>query len=151
MPDPRIPQGFLNRLNSAVYFNDVPQLNISPSFLGKAGISLSFGSKATTSIPTMAGRVQSPEPYLEAMLTIDLLRTQSLASSWKSRIESNTILGDCVVYPDVAAGQGGIGVFNLLNCAIEDPPNLAMNGTDPSFRLTVSAYYDINSTLWGGG
>lgn len=150
MADPRIPQGFLNRLNAAVYFNDVPTLNVGPAFLGKAGLSLAFGSKATTSIPTMAGRVQSPEPYLEATLTIDLLRTQALGAAWKSRLELNTVLGDCVVYPDVAQGTTGIGVVNLLNAAIDDPPQLPFNGTDPSFRLTISAYYDINSSLWGG-
>lgn len=148
--DPRIPQGFLNRLNSAVYFVDNPSLNITPSFLGKAGVSLRFGSKATTSIPTMAGRVQSPEPYLEATITLDLLRTQSLANLWKTQMELNTVLGDCTVYPDVSTGSTGIGVFNLLNCAIEDPPELPFAGTDASFRITVSAYYDINSSLWGG-
>lgn len=150
MSDPRIPQGFLNRLNASVYFTDAPLLNVGPSFLGKAGISLRFGSKATTSIPTMAGRVQSPEPYLEATLTLDLIRTQALANSWKQRLESNTVLGDCVAYPDVSTGSPGIGVYNLLNCAIEDPPEQPFNGMDASFRITVSAYYDINSQLWGG-
>lgn len=150
MSDPRVPQGFLNRLNSAVYFQALPSLNVTPSFLGKAGISLRFGSPATTSISTMAGRVLSPEPYLEATLTLDLLRTQNLAALWQTQIGSDTRLGDCTVYPDVATGTSGIGVIEMLNCAVMDPPELAFAGTDPSFRITVSGYVDINSNLWGG-
>lgn len=150
MADPRVPQGFLNRLNSAVYFVTLSTLNVTPSFLGKAGISVRFGSKATTPIATMAGRVLSPEPYLETMIIIDLLRTQSLARLWQDQMLSDTRLGDCTVYPDVDTGSTGIGVIEVINCAIEDPPELAMAGTDPSFRMSVSGYVDINSALWGG-
>lgn len=150
MPDPRTPQGFLNRLNASAIFRDLPNLNVGPSYLGQAGISLTFGSKATTSISTMTGRVQSPEPYLEASLTLDLLRTQSLASAWNDRMLLDTKLGDCTVYPDVATGTDGIGVFELFNCAIDDPPGLPFAGRDPSFRITISAYMDINASLWGG-
>lgn len=150
MSDPRVPQGFLNRLNAAVYFAGNPTLNVTPSYLGKAGISLRFTSPATTSYPTMAGRVQSPEPYMEATLTLELLRTQNLAQLWKQQMESNSQIGDCTVYPDVGAGTSGIGVFNLLNAAIGDGPELPFAGQDPTYRFTLTAYYDINQSLWGG-
>lgn len=149
MADPRVPQGFLNRLNAAAYLQALPQLNVTPSYLHKPGMTLRAGGKATTNYDTMAGRVISPEPYIPYMLVIPLLRTQSLANLWKQQMESDTRLGDITIYPDVFTGSTGIGVIQLLNCAIEDPPELPLGGADPTYTVTVSGYYDINSTLWG--
>lgn len=148
MANPNVPQGFLNRLNAAAYLAAFPQLNVTPSYLHKPGMTLRPGGKATTGYDTMAGRVQSPEPYVPYTLVIPLLRTQSLANLWKTQLETNTQLGDITVYPDVVLSQG-IGPIQLINCAIDDPPELALAGADPTYTLTISAYMNINSTLWG--
>lgn len=148
MADPRVPQGFLNRLKAAAYVSAFPQLNVTPSYLHKPGMTLRPGGKATTGYDTMAGRVQSPEPYVPYTLVIPLLRTQALANLYKLQMESNTQIGDITVYPDVG-NAGGIGTIQLLNCAIEDPPDLPLGGQDPTYTVTISAYYDINSSLWG--
>lgn len=150
MPNPNTAQGFLNRTNAAVYFLKYPELNVTPSFVGKAGISLRFTSKATTIIPTMSGRVLSPEPYLEATLTLDLIRSQSLAGLWQNQMEQDSKLGNLTVYPDIDTSTPGIGVYELINCAMDDPPDLPFAGTDASYRITVSGTYNINNSLWTG-
>lgn len=150
MADPRVIQGFLNRLTAAAYVQAFPQLNVTSSYLHKPGMTLRPGGKANSSYDTMTGRVQSPEPYVPYMLIIPLLRTQSLANLWKQQLESNVEIGDITVYPDVQLNTAGIGVIQLLNCAIEDPPELALAGQDPTYTVSVSGYYLVNSTLWGG-
>lgn len=59
MPNPLVPQGFLNRVRGAVSITDKPALNVTASFLAKRGISMRPDTAATDIIPTMTGTVGS--------------------------------------------------------------------------------------------
>lgn len=59
MPNPLVPQGFLNRVRGAVTVTDIPALNVTASFLGKDAISMRPDSAATDIIPTLTGTVGS--------------------------------------------------------------------------------------------
>lgn len=76
MPNPLVPQGFLNRVRGAVSITDKPALNVTASFLGKEGISMRPDTAATDIIPTMTGTVGSQAPYQQVTLTVHLLKTQ---------------------------------------------------------------------------
>lgn len=147
MANPNIPQGTLNRLKASVTLADVPELNVTPAFLGREMIGLSFDGAATTYTQTATGAVTSPEPYQKTTLTIHLLKTQALAPAYKARLEANSLLGDITVYPDVNTGVG-ITPYALNNCAIESVREVKFDGMDAGWVVTIGGFYIINNNLW---
>ncbi len=147
MGNPNVRQGTLNRLKVSLVFADFPELNITPSFLGKEMIRIAFDGKITTFVPTTAGAVTSPEPYQKVMVTAHLLKTQALAPLFKAKLEANSLLGDCTVWPDVQTGDG-LPNYAFTNCAIEDIRELGFDGMDAGFAVSIGGYYIINSDLW---
>jgi len=146
MANPLIPQGILNRVRASIIWTSFPQLNVTAPYLGRAGISLAPEGPATVFLPTMTGAVPSMEPYQKMTLTVNLLRTQMLADLYKQQMESSSLVGDGVVRPDIQTG--GIGVYQLSNCAIENFRELSFAGGDAGFMVLIGGYYNINSTLF---
>ena len=117
----------------------------SAGFLAKAMLTLAFEGDFTTEIETQTGLVQSPEPYVAASITMNLLRTQSLAAQYQLQWLSNTVLGDCTIRGDIATSSGGLSSFYLNNCAIKSVRELSFAGKDPSLAAerpqgTVEGY-----------
>jgi hypothetical protein len=151
MPDPRTPQGNLNRIKASVVWSSFPNLNITPDYLGSEGISLAFEDVATARIPTMTGIVNSPEAFQTISLTAHLLKTQQLAQLYEEQRQSYTLLGECTVRPDVSnQNAGSIGPYTLLNMSITNIAELHFNGTDAGYRVALGGYMIINSALWNG-
>lgn len=145
--NPLIDQGVLNRLRANVVWALFPGLNVSPSFLNKAGIRLALEGDASTQHDTMTGRVQSPEPYMGVTLTINLLKTQPLSEAYKSQVEALAILGQGTVYPDV---NTGLSPYQLQNMAIQQPgTDLSFAGDEPGFPVVLKGYWVINNSMWG--
>lgn len=144
MANPIIPQGVLNRLRGSLVLNDFPGLNVTASYLGKEGMSISFDGVVTTPLDTMTGVVQSPEPYQRASVAVHLLKPQALANAWKSQIELNSLLGDCTLRTDAAT----FGVFQLSNTSINTVNPIKIDGMDAGYVLSLSAIYYVNSSLW---
>ena len=117
---------------------------MSASYLGKEGISISFDGEATTTIDTMTGVVQSPEPYQRVTMTIHLIKSQALAAAYKAQIELSTLLGDCIIRPDARE----LGPYSLSNGAISNVNPLKFDGTDAGWVLMGRAVYNINDSLW---
>src|SRR5271156_4655421 len=115
MANPQIPQGTLNRLRASITLTSFPGLNITQSYLGRQGISLTFDGVVTTPIDTMTGIVPSPEPYQRITCSAHLLKTQALAAAWKAQVELNALLGDITIRPDIPSGAG-ISPYQLSNC-----------------------------------
>lgn len=144
MPNPLIIQGTLNRLRASITFPSNPSLNVSASFLGRMGIRLALDGESTVYIPTMTGAVTSPEPYMMITATIHLLKTQQLASLYKSQMETSTLIGDATIRPDAAA----LGTYQISNASIQSVRELNFAGDDGDFAVAIRAYYLINSDLW---
>jgi hypothetical protein len=142
--NPLVSQGSLNRLRASVVWPDNPTLNVTASYLGKEGVSLALDGEATTFINTLVGAVTSPEPYQMITLTIHLLKTQGLASLYKSQQETSSLLGSGVVRPDSVA----LSAYDIVNCAIASVRELKFNGEDAGFMVTVRGYYLVNSNLY---
>lgn len=144
MANPLVAQGTLNRLRASVVWASFPSLNVTASYLGKEGISLSFDGDATTTIDTMTGAVQSPEPYQRVTFSIHLLKTQALAAAFKAQIESSTLLGNATFRPDAVS----LPPYQLSNCAINTVNPLKFDGTDAGWVLMGRGFYIINNSLW---
>ena len=130
MPAPLIAQGSLNRLKASIVIPLFPELNVTPSYLGKGGISLSLETPATLQIDTMTGAVTSPEPYQRVALVAHLVKSQPLADLYKQQFEANTQLGQLIIYPD--ADQ--LSVYQLVNCSLMNVGAMAFDGTDAMFH-----------------
>lgn len=145
MANPLIALGSLNRLRASVIITDLPSLNITPSFLGQEGISLSLDGEATGRLPQMVGVVNSPEPFMAVTIQIPMLKTLDIANLYKQRMETDTLLGDIQVRPDVSTG---LGIYAFSNGAIMSVGNLDFGGRNAVFGIALQAVYYINSNLW---
>lgn len=144
MPNPNVRLGVLNRLRATVVFAGNPQLNITASYLGRAGLRLGFIGNLTVLIDAMTGVVTSPEPYLQFTLTCHLLKSQGFTNAWKSQIESSTLLGDLTVRPDATT----LAPYQLSNGSIVNQDELDFSGASPDFTIRIGGTYQVNSSLW---
>lgn len=142
--NPLIAQGSLNRLRGSIVVTDIPALNVTASYLGKAGIGLALEGEATVFIPTMTGAVQSGEPYMMVMLTVNLLKSQSLADQYKQQMEKNSNIGDLMVTADAST----LSKYPLVNCGISGVRELTFSGEDAGYVVMIKGYYSINSDMW---
>ena len=140
--NPLIDQGVLNLLAANVTWTDFAGLNVTPPYLDKAGLTLRLEGSATTQHETMTGLVQSPQPYMPISLVIPLLKTQSLSDSYKTQMESSSIIGDGTVYPDVTTG---LSAYQLGNMAIQSVGELNFGGTTPLWGVTLRGVYYVNA------
>lgn len=144
--NPLTPQGVLNRVRGSLQFPNFSSLNVTASYLGAEGISLSRTTKVTTPIPTMTGIVQSPEPFQLILLTVALLRTQGLAQQFETQLQLNSLLGPATVRTDAVT----LPPYSLLNMAISQVGELRFNGTTPMYGVELEGYMLVNSSLFGG-
>lgn len=144
MANPLISLGTLNRLVASIVWQGFPQLNVTPSFLNREGIRLALDGDATRMLPALTGAVTSPEPYMMATITINLLKTQGLAPQYKTQMESSTLVGSCVVRPDSTT----FPPYDFSNMAIESVREQSYAGEDAGWSVICRGTYYINSSLW---
>ena len=142
--NPQVQQGTLNRLRASIVVPNYPALNITSSYLGRAGISITFEGETTTMINTMTGVVTSPMPYQMITVSASLLKTQSLSAAWEAQRQLVSVVGDINVIPDTTT----LPTYVFNNCAIGNVRELNFAGEDASYSLTLIGYYQINSVLW---
>jgi hypothetical protein len=144
---PPLGQGQLNRARASVQFATNSQLNVISANLGKGGIVCRPISESSVALPTMTGIVTSPEPYQMYEVTIHLLRTQGLATAFKTQIETLCDVGDITVKSD-SANQPD---YQIANCTIVNGSNPSFAGTDPEFQVVLHGAYAANSSLFNVG
>jgi hypothetical protein len=142
--NPLVVQGTLNRILASVVWQNFPALNVTAPFLNREAIRLALDGETTRFLPTLTGAVTSPEPYMMTTITINLLKSQNLASLYKAQMELQSVLGDCVVRPDVTT----LTPYDFVNCAIQSVREQAYSGEDAGFAVTIRGYYLINSSLY---
>lgn len=142
--NPLVPQGQLNKIQASASVIDLPDLNVSASFLAAEGISLAFEGEASGYIGTMTGAVPSPNPYQMATAMLHILKTNGIAELWKEQQEDSTSIGDVSIVGDSTT----LSDYYLTNCTIKGVGDLPFNGTTPAFVVTIVGTYIINSSLF---
>lgn len=143
--NPLLSQGTLNRVRGSIIVPTYPNLNVINGNLGKMGIRLAIQGDATQFIDTMTGMVTSPEPYLPAVITVHLLRTQSLGALWRSQEESQTsVLGQVTVVTDSVTWSE----YDFVNCGITSITDMPFDGTDPGYVIGIRGTYPINAAMF---
>ena len=144
MANPIVPQGTLNRLRGSLTLPAFTALNVTAPFLGKEGISITFEGVVTTPIETMTGLVMSPEPYQRVSASIHLLKSQTLANSWKRQLETLSLIGDATIKTDAAT----LNPYQLSNTTIYQVAPLSFDGQNAGWTVSIVGIYYINSALW---
>lgn len=139
-------QGNLNRVAGHVVVANYTSLNATASNLSKSLLSVTFEGPFTDQIKTATGVVNSPEPFVMAQVTINLLRSQSLAAAWMAQVQANTYLGQVTIYPDSTVFPSIV----ISEASITDLDPGAFDGMDPTTKVTVKGVFDINANLWAG-
>lgn len=143
--NPVVNQGALNRARPSLIVPAFPNLNIIQSSMGKMGIRIAFEGSAVPMIDTMTGMVTSPEPYLPAVVTVQILRTMNLAALWRSQMENQSgVVGQVNVVTDSSVWVD----YTFLNMAMQQPHEIPMDGTDPHFYVVLRGTYPINAALF---
>lgn len=143
--NPLVDQGTLNRLRATVTIPNNAALNVTPPFLGPNGVGMALEGEVVRTLPTMAGTVTSPEPYQLATITIQLLRSQALAATYKALQETNALIGPITVRPDAVT----LPDYTFQNCSVTGTAAMTFSGGDPGYTITIKGYYPLNSELWG--
>ena len=144
MANPLIPQGTLNRVLTSMIVANFTNLNVISSNMGKTFAKLVFDGNFDEQIETATGIVTSPEPYVMAIVTVGILRTQSLAAAWLSQAQTISDIGSIALHSDTTT----FGAIDLANCVIRNIDPGAYDGTDPVVKLTIRGTYYINNNLW---
>lgn len=144
MPNPIVAQGTLNRLLGSVTIPNFPSLNVTAPYLSKEGIRITFQGETTLYLNSMTGAVTSPEPYMLGEITINLLKTQSLGTLYKSQMEFASLIGNVTVRSDSAS----LGIYQFVNCSIKSVRELDFAGTTAVFPVVLGGYYLLNSSLY---
>lgn len=144
MANPFISPGTLNRLLASIVIPNFTALNITPSFLGRQQINISFGGAMTTMIDAATGVVTSPEPYVQVNVTAHLLMSQEFADRWKRQMENSTLIGDITVRPVSPV----LTPYLFTNAAIAGLDPLDQSGASADFALHLAGTYYINNSLW---
>ena len=142
--NPQINQGTLNVIRTNLQVPAFPQLNVTQSFMGAGGASISWTGPATTFINTMTGRVVCPEPVQPVTITVHLVRAQALAALWEQQRVSLTPIGDVLLYGD----SMNLPPYSVSNCAIENVGELTFNARSVEFGVTIGGTYTMNNGLW---
>ena len=107
MPNPQTVQGQLNKVLTQVIVPSNAALNLNASYMAKAQAVVTFEDDFVDQIPSATGIVNSPAPFVMGNLTMNLLRSQSIAALWLAQIQTNAIMGlvqcysDSTVYPAI--------------------------------------------------
>lgn len=141
MANPLVDQGTLNRLVASVVFPNFPQLNVISANLGKEGIRLTLEGPATAYLATMTGAVPSPEPYQMVTVTINIVKSEPIANTYKTQFENSVLLGPATIRPDSST----LGLYSLLNCVLENVREQSYAGDDPVYSVTFKGTYQVNA------
>lgn len=142
--NPSVPQGVLNRVRASMVVAANAALNVTASYLGSEGISMTPTGKSVNYIRTLTGAVRSPEPFMMLEGSVHLLRTQSLANLYKTAMETDSFLGNITVRPDSSQLQP----YQYVNCSITSVEPLKFNGTDAGFVIGIEGVYLSNANLF---
>ena len=145
MANTLISQGSLNRVRGSLVFPLFPLLNITAPYMSRNFISANFDEMDfVEQIETGTGFVNSPEPYVPAVIVVEILRTQALANNWFQQIQNTASIGTVEVHSDTAAFPS----FPVINASVTKFDPGAFAGKDPVTKMTIRGILYVNSSMW---
>lgn len=137
----RIEQGQLNLARVGLSCGDpaLSALNVSAVHLGTDMIDVTQSDDAAELIRTATGAVISPKFAVSVEVTLDLVKTTSVAEAYKAAMRSNAILGDITVSWDAS----NLTTETFHQAVIKTVPVKA-NGSEATIKVTLAAIRYVN-------
>lgn len=145
MANPLLIPGTLNRVRGQLIVAGNAALNITASYLGKEGISISADTELATTIPLLVSTTNSMEPYQMVTVTAHIVKSMGLCTNYLNQIRNSSVLGTVTVVLDT----GNVPNFTIYNAVIVNWQQLSAAGTQADFPLTIRGYFVVNNELWG--
>ena len=136
--------GIINRLRASVAFQSFPKLHVVSNYITTEGIRIGLEGNATDLLPAMMSLIASPAPYLACTVTIPLIRSIPLAQTYKTQLETNTMLGLMQIFPDTEY----LTSFLVNNTALETVREMSFAGTEAAMVVTLRGYYQTNTSQY---
>lgn len=144
MANPLLIPSPLNRVRASVGIELNNTLDVSASYLGTEGISVTFNGNVTTQLNGLVSTVNSEEPYVPAQVRISMLKSLALSNSWMEQVQKSPTLGQVTIKSDTAEFKDLI----FYNCAIMSVGDVAMNGTQAEFVITINGFWPVGGDLF---
>lgn len=139
-----VANGILNRVLTHITFASYPALNIGAQNMGSTYAHLNFEGDFTQQPEVAVGVVNSPEPFVMASISTQILRTQPLGAAWLSQVSLYTVLGVVNVYPDSPAFPN----ITISDVVVRTFNTEAFDGRNPAIDLVLRGVYYPNNSLW---
>lgn len=141
---PTVTQGTLNRLRASIVVPSYSNLNASSSNMGKNFTTVEFDGDFALLLETATGAISSPEPYVMANVTVDLLRTQAVSGAWLAQGQTQSEIGNVQIHPDTTA----FPVITINDTIIRNVHPGEYDGQNPVVRLDLRGVFYLNNNLW---
>lgn len=142
--NPLINLGNLNRVRASVVFPSFTSLNINSFQMGRRFVSLTFDEDFVQQIQQGVGIINSPEPYVMATVSCDVLRTLPLADAFITQLEATSVLGTVKIHSDTSA----FSVKTVYNASVIRAEPGAYDGVNGVLALTIRGIFYPNNDLW---
>ena len=144
MANPNLIPSPLNRVRANVAIPSSTNLNVTASYLGAEGISVSFQGNVATQLMGLTSTINSEEPYVPSQIRISLVKSLALAGAWINQIQNAPTLGTVTIQSDTAQ----FPQITLYNCVITNVGDVSMAGKQAEFQITISGYWSVSNDLW---
>lgn len=138
--------GTLNRALTHITFASYPALNIGAQNMGRSYARIGFEGDFNHQAEVAVGVIPSPEPYVMAVVSVGVLRTQALGAAWWSQILATSTIGTMTVYPDSMAFPS----ITVASTVVKSFDPDALDGTDPVIKMVLRGAVFPNSNMWSG-
>lgn len=140
MPD----LGNLNRVRASVVLPSYTALTIYSYNMGRRFVSLVYDDDFVQQIQQGVGIINSPEPYVMATITCDVLRTLPLAQAWMTQIAATAVVGTVKVHSDTSA----FVPTTIYKASVIKADPGAFDGVNGVLALTIRGIFYPNEDLW---
>ena len=144
MANPNLIPSPLNRVRANVSIPDNANLNVTASYLGADGISVTFQGAIATQLMGLTSTINSEEPYVPTQVRISLVKSLALTGQWMTQIQNAPTLGTLTIQSDTAE----FPAITLYNTVITNIADVSMAGKQAEFVITISGYWSVSNDLW---
>ena len=144
MANPNLIPSPLNRVRANVSIPDNANLNVTASYLGADGISVTFQGAIATQRMGLTSTINSEEPYVPTQVRISLVKSLALTGQWMTQIQNAPTLGTLTIQSDTAE----FPAITLYNTVITNIADVSMAGKQAEFVITISGYWSVSNDLW---
>ena len=144
MANPNLIPSPLNRVRANVSIPDNANLNVTASYLGADGISVTFQGAIATQLMGLTSTINSEEPYVPTQVRISLVKSLALTGQWMTQIQNAPTLGTLTIQSDTAE----FPAITLYNTVITNIADVSMAGKQAEFVITISGSWSVSNDLW---